>query len=97
MDKKLPITCPSCQSELNVQSLACESCDTTINGSYDLPLLLKLTQEEQEFILDFVRFSGSLKKMAKKLNLSYPTVRNMLDDLIDTIETRQQSDADETD
>jgi hypothetical protein len=70
---------------LNVQSLQCNSCDTSINGSFELPLLLKLDQKEQDFILEFVLSSGSLKVMAQKLKLSYPTVRNMLDELIQKI------------
>jgi hypothetical protein len=37
------------------------------------------------FILHFVLFSGSNKDMAKHLNLSYPTVRNMLDEIIEKI------------
>ncbi len=85
MNKKLPILCPSCLSELKVQSLHCDSCDTTINGMYNLPLLLKLEQKEQDFIIEFMQSSGSLKVMAQKLKLSYPTVRNMLDDLIQKI------------
>ncbi len=82
MNKRFPITCPSCESDLKAQSLFCSSCQTTIGGLFDLPLLLKLEPKEQEFILDFVQCSGSLKVMAQKLKLSYPTVRNMLDDLI---------------
>jgi hypothetical protein len=41
--------------------------------------------EEQDFILRFVRCSGSLKDMAKQLGLSYPTVRNLLDEIIEKI------------
>ena len=89
MNKKLPILCPSCSVELKVQSLYCDSCETTINGLYNLPLLLKLEQKDQDFIIDFVQSSGSLKLMAQKLKLSYPTVRNMLDDLIKKIENLQ--------
>lgn len=85
MNKKLPILCPSCNSELKVQSLQCDSCETTINGLYNLPLLLKLEQKEQDFIIEFMQSSGSLKVMAQKLKLSYPTVRNMLDELIQKI------------
>jgi len=33
-------------------------------------------------VLDFVKSSGSLNEMAQKLGLSYPTVRNRLDDII---------------
>lgn len=91
MDNKLPITCPSCTKGLKVTSLQCEACKTTINGAFELPVLLKLNQSEIEFVLDFVKSSGSLKVMAEKLKLSYPTVRNMLDELINKIENLQNA------
>jgi hypothetical protein len=90
MDKKLPIICPSCQSELKVHSLQCGSCQTTITGSYELPVFLKLDQKEQDFIIEFVKSSGSLKIMAQLLKLSYPTVRNMLDELINKMDEFQK-------
>lgn len=93
MNKKLPIFCPSCATDLEVTSLHCKHCDTSINGLFEIPLLLKLTSKEQEFILDFIKSSGSIKLMAKKLKLSYPTVRNMLDDFIQKIITLQKHDS----
>ena len=89
MNKKLPILCPSCSAELKVKSLFCDACETTINGLYNLPFLLKLEQKDQDFVIDFVQSSGSLKLMAQKLKLSYPTVRNMLDELIQKINNLQ--------
>lgn len=85
--KNLPVVCPSCGAELRVRALACPKCDTRVEGDYDLPLFLLLTAEEQRFVLDFVKCSGSLKEMAAQLGLSYPTVRNRLDDLIDHLKT----------
>jgi len=82
MEQKLPVICPSCQFSLHVQSLFCNACKTTITGNFELPVLLQLEQSEQDFIVEFMLSSGSLKIMAQKLKLSYPTVRNMLDDLI---------------
>ena len=82
MNNKLPLDCPSCGHKLKVKSLQCENCKTTIDGSFDLPLLTRLSLDDQEFVLHFILSSGSLKEMAKHLNLSYPTVRNMLDELI---------------
>ncbi len=90
MAKKLPIYCPSCESGLKVSSLQCDVCETTINGLFDLPQLLKLSPKELSFILDFVISSGSLKLMAGKLKLSYPTVRNMLDEIIGKLEILQK-------
>ena len=85
MQKQLPVLCPGCRSELKVKSLYCENCDTAITGSFGLPVFLKLELREQEFILQFVENSGSLKKMSESLDLSYPTVRNMLNDIIGKI------------
>ena len=81
----LPCNCPSCQSQLKVKSLKCETCQTEVSGLYDLPTLARLSPDDQQFVLQFVKCSGSLKDMAKFLNLSYPTVRNLLDDIIEKI------------
>jgi hypothetical protein len=85
VQKKLPHNCPACGSSLKVTALGCTACETTIAGSFDLPLLARLSPEDLAFILDFVKCSGSLKVMAQQLGLSYPTVRNLLDDIITRI------------
>jgi hypothetical protein len=51
--------------------------------------LLQLTEEEQNFILQFFLSSGSLKEMANQMGNSYPTVRNKLDDMIEKIKQTQ--------
>jgi hypothetical protein len=89
MQRNLPHICPSCGSGLMVKTLVCEQCNTEVSGVFDLPLLASLTAREQDFIIEFVKSSGSLKIMAQKLGLSYPTVRNLLDDIIVKIETNQ--------
>lgn len=80
--KRLPLQCPGCDAPLKVSELFCEECRTKVCGEFDLPPLARLTEKEQAFVLDFVKASGSLKDMAKNMGLSYPTVRNLLDDLI---------------
>lgn len=85
-----PTICPACKGELAVISLHCTDCDTTISGSYPVPAFLRLKAEEQRFILDFVKCSGSLKEMSQQMGLSYPTVRNILDEIIDNLKTLEQ-------
>ncbi|MFY0482364.1 DUF2089 family protein [Flavobacterium sp. PLA-1-15] len=85
MNPKLPINCPSCESQLAVSQLACGNCKTLVSGNYALPLLLQMPEEEQNFILQFFLSSGSLKEMANQMGKSYPTVRNKLDDIIEKI------------
>lgn len=83
--KKLPAICPSCESDIQVSSLSCENCKTGITGDFDLPVILRLSQEEQDFILNFILSGGSLKAMAIQMDKSYPTVRNFLDQIIDNL------------
>ena len=82
----LPTHCPSCQAKLQVKSLHCEQCNTEVNGQYQLPVFTLLSIEDQEFIISFVKNSGSLKEMASHMKLSYPTVRNILNEIISKIE-----------
>ena len=89
MSPKLPISCPSCESQLSVTELSCPECHTKVSGEYLLPLLLQIPEEEQQFILDFFLSSGSLKEMANQMGKSYPTVRNKLDDIIEKIKNLQ--------
>ena len=48
---------------------------------------MRLEPEEQEFVLEFLLNSGSLKEMANKMGKSYPTVRNKLDELIEKLKS----------
>jgi Uncharacterized protein conserved in bacteria len=81
-ERIVPNTCPSCGGKLMIGELYCQGCPTKVCGSFDLPPLMRLNAAEQEFVESFVTASGSLKDMAKIMNLSYPTVRNRLDEII---------------
>jgi hypothetical protein len=82
-----PCTCPSCRGNLKVKNLQCENCGTEVSGTFALPVFDHLSADEQTFILQFVKKSGSLKDMATELKLSYPTVRNLLNEIIKKIES----------
>lgn len=93
--KVLPTVCPACKSQLKVKSLVCEQCQTEIQGQYELPPLARLCLDDQSFILEFMKASGSLKEMAKLLGLSYPTVRNRLDETIERIKLAEKAEGDD--
>ena len=88
--KRLPLRCPACDAALKVSKMVCARCGTEVSGEFDLPALTSLTEEEQHFMLEFVKASGSLKDMAKTMGASYPTVRNSLDDLIDELNNTER-------
>lgn len=87
--KRLPVSCPSCGGGLAVKRLRCETCETEVEGFYPLPALAGLEQGDQEFIIEFIKASGSLKEMAVILGVSYPTVRNRLDEIIEKLKRRE--------
>lgn len=83
---KIITQCPSCSSkELNVVKIECNSCKTKFEGNFSIPQLLQLGDEDLNFILDFVKCSGSLKEMSKIHNVSYPTFRNRLNQVIERV------------
>lgn len=95
---KIITQCPSCSSaNLTVSKIECTHCHTTFEGKFDIPLLDKLSEADLLFVIDFVKCSGSLKEMAVKHNVSYPTLRNRINDLIDLIgqleSTKKSSEA----
>lgn len=56
-----------------------------MRGDFPLPPMCRLGGEDQQFVLAFVLRSGSLKEMARLYGVSYPTVRNRLDGLIERL------------
>jgi hypothetical protein len=79
---RLPTSCPSCGGNLAVRRLCCDKCETAVEGLFSLPPLAGLAPDDEKFILEFIKASGSLKDMATLLGISYPTVRNRLDEII---------------
>ncbi|WP_067843103.1 DUF2089 domain-containing protein [Amphibacillus sediminis] len=74
--------CPVCGEGLNVTKLTCGHCHTTIENTFEFPKLLSLKKEQLQFIETFILCRGSIKEVEKALNISYPTVRNKLEEII---------------
>ena len=50
----------------------------SIEGSFNLPPLARLTIEDQVFVAAFVKSHGSIKEMERLFGVSYPTIKNRL-------------------
>ena len=75
-------TCPVCKHNLTVHTLHCDHCETTIEGAFTLSKFNYLETEKLYFIEVFIKNRGNIKMIEKELNISYPTVKKMLDDVI---------------
>ncbi|MCC6373010.1 MAG: DUF2089 family protein [Bacteroidia bacterium] len=90
VEKRMPQSCPSCDTKMKVKKLVCPNCATEVDGLFNFPVLSALSNEEQLFIIDFIKVGGSLKDMATNMKLSYPTIRNQLDDIIERVSSLQK-------
>ena len=72
--------------------------DITIKGEFELPPLAGLRYEDQVFVSEFVRCHGSIKYMEKAFGISYPTVKNRLNRIVQQlqlVEVEQVTEHDE--
>jgi hypothetical protein len=74
--------CPFCGDELHVARLQCSSCQTAIEGRFTLGRFQRLSPEQVAFLEEFIKNRGIIRNVEADLGLSYPTVRNRLDEVI---------------
>ena len=77
--------CPVCGDELKVSKLSCSNCHTSMEGSFHLCKFCKLSNEQKSFLEVFVKNRGNIKEIEKELSISYPTVKNRLENLIEAL------------
>ena len=78
----IPNKCPSCDGKLVVTELCCADCKTSIKGTFDLPEFSLLSHEEEYFLRVFLAARGNIKEVERQLNISYPTVKSKLENLL---------------
>lgn len=79
-----PAACPICSHPMSVTRLYCTHCDTVIEGNF-LPSnnpLAALSPEQSQFVMAFIRCEGRFTRLEDELNLSYPTLRNRLSEIL---------------
>ena len=89
-----PAKCPVCNRDLTITKLSCASCGSEIIGQFGQNKFSLLSEKDVRFIEVFVRCRGNIKDVERELGVSYPTVRSMLDHVIEQInliEGRQTS------
>ncbi|MBN1661322.1 MAG: DUF2089 domain-containing protein [Anaerolineae bacterium] len=74
--------CPVCGNTLSATRLHCRSCDSALEGQFSLGRFYQLTPEQLAFVETFIRSEGKLTRVQEELNISYPTARARLTDVI---------------
>lgn len=86
--RKILEECPTCGGGLTITEVRCDACGTQVRSLYRPCPFCALTEEQQTFLMLFLRSRGNLKDVEKTLGISYPTVRAKVDELIDALEPR---------
>jgi hypothetical protein len=63
---------------LTVEKVRLAGSGIAVEGSFELPPLARLMQEDQIFVTAFLRCHGSIKDMEELFGVSYPTIKNRL-------------------
>ncbi len=83
----LPTRCPICDGTITVTRFHCDDCDATIEGRFSVAgnRFSQLNDEQLTFVETFVRCEGKISRMESELDLSYPTIRARLHEVIRTL------------
>ena len=73
--------CPACGGQLVITECKCVNCQIQIRGEFQPAAPLALSEDQWTFVRVFLRARGNLSEAEKVLGVSYPTIRNKLDEI----------------
>jgi hypothetical protein len=73
--------CPACGGPIVVTECTCTSCRLQLRGQFRPKQFSTLSDDQLTFIRVFLRVRGNLSEVEKVLGVSYPTIRNKLDEV----------------
>jgi hypothetical protein len=91
----IPTLCPVCGDPLTITRLHCRSCDTVLEGQFEAGRFGLLSAEQREFVETFIRCEGKLNRMERVMELSYPTLRSRLAEVIQQMGFQAEPEAPE--
>ncbi len=80
--RKILEECPGCGAPVMVTALHCTRCQVGVTGEFAPCDFCRLSDEQSTFLRLFVERRGNLSETEKALGISYPTVRNKLEEII---------------
>jgi hypothetical protein len=82
--QSMPAQCPMCQGPVVVTRFRCAACESSIEGQFEpaASAFAALSPEQLRFVEVFVKCEGRLNRMETELDLSYPTIRTRLNEII---------------
>ncbi len=82
---KIPKQCPSCNTNLMITRLTCPKCGTEVTGNFSPDLFSRLSPNDFDFVVLFLKTKGNVKEMERELGISYWTIRSKLNEIVDQL------------
>jgi len=82
--------CPSCGGPLIISECKCKKCDLQMSGEFLPGKFSTLSDDQVTFIKVFLRARGNLTEVERVLGISYPTIRNKLDEINNVFDTAEE-------
>jgi len=95
MRYELPDKCPICREKLHAIRLGCDNCGSFLEGNFELDRLTQLPKDMRQFIIIFLKCRGNIREMEKFYNISYPTVRARIDEIVSILGGQDLADSGE--
>ncbi len=87
--------CPVCGDQMSVTRLECRQCGSQLSGSFELPLLSRLTAEQMRFVEVMIKHRGSINRVSDELGITYSAGRAQLDEIIAALGFEADADEEE--
>ena len=79
---KMISKCPGCNGTLHITTLQCPDCGMELKNDFEMSVFDTLSGEENAFLMAFLRHRGNLKNVQSELEISYPTAKKKLNELL---------------
>ena len=82
--------CPACGGPVIITECRCTACRLQMRGEFFPGDFSTLSKEQLTFIRVFLRARGNLSELERILGISYPTIRNKLDEINSAFEALEK-------
>ena len=87
--------CPACSCQLKIRTLLCPDCGLELKNDFEFSPFDRLSTEQTEFLLSFLRCRGNLSQLQDEMQLSYLTAKRKLSELLEALELTTNDDIEE--
>ncbi len=89
---RVPNQCPVCGESVHITKIECRNCGSELSGNFTPCKFCMLEQADLNFLEIFVKNRGNIKDVEREMGVSYPTVRNNLDHLLQVLGYTQKKE-----